>query len=279
MRRETNGKNIIFTVVCYVILIFFAVICLIPFYNSFVNMTWDNGTITSSYKLLPGSYLLSNYKTLSENANIWIALLNSAIVAVSSTALSSYFGALVAYGFAVFNFRFNRGLFWVLLATMMIPSQLGIIGYFQLMSDFHLLDNFASLIIPSVASAGSVFFIHQYIKANLSKSLIESGRIDGCNELKIFHRIVLPIISPVVFTQAIFLFVSSWNNLTNPLILLFSTQKFTLPVIIMQLNGVQHKDFGAAYLAISISLIPILVVFSVFSKRIIGGLSLGAVKE
>jgi len=109
-------------------------------------------------------------------------------------------------------------------------------------------------------------------------SLIESARIDGCSEIRIFHKIVFPIIKPAVFTQAIFVFVNSWNNFINPLILIFTPEKLPLPVVIQQLNGTYMRDYGVVYLGVSISVIPIVIFASLFLKRIIGGVTVGAVK-
>ena len=265
-------------VICYMLLFGLALACIIPFYNIFMNATHENAEIASGYHLLPGKYLIRNYETLTHYVDIWRTFGNSLFIALSSTVLSAYFGGLTAYGFAKFHFRFRNGLFWILLATMMLPAQLGLIGYFQLMDRFHLLDSYAALNIPSAANASAVFFIRQFIVSAVPDSLIESARIDGCSEIRIFHKIVFPIIKPAVFTQAIFVFVNSWNNFINPLILIFTPEKLPLPVVIQQLNGTYMRDYGVVYLGVSISVIPIVIFASLFLKRIIGGVTVGAVK-
>lgn len=277
-----KGNKILKTashILCYLLLILLAVICIIPFYNIFINATHPSSAITTGYQLIPGNYLKQNYETLEKYISIWQAFANSLGVAVCSTVLSIYIGALTAYGFAKFKFRFNRILFWILLATMMLPAQLSLIGYFQLMDALKLLDNHLALILPSIANASAVFFIRQYICTSVSDSLIESARIDGCGELKIFHRIVLPIIKPAIFTQAIFIFVNSWNSFINPLILIFSPEKLTLPVVIQQMKGSYSRDYGVVYLGTSISVLPIIIFAAFFLKHIVGGLTVGAVKE
>lgn len=266
-------------ILCYFFLIVLAVICIIPFYNIFINATHQSADITTAYQLLPGKYLRKNYETLKTYVNVWRAFANSLLVALSCTALSAYVGALTAYGFAKYHFRFNKALFWILLATMMLPAQLSLIGYFQLMDTLELLDTLLALILPSIANASAVFFIRQYIVSSVPDALIESARIDGGGELKIFHRIIFPMIKPAVFTQAIFIFVSAWNNFINPLILIFSPEKLTLPVVIQQMKGTYTSDYGVIYLGTSIAVLPIVIFAAFFLKHIVGGLTVGAVKE
>lgn len=278
MEKEKYAK-ITARVCCYVFLFLLAFICIIPFYNIFINATHQSAEITTGYQLIPGNYLQKNYETLKTYTNVWRAFANSLFVALVSTALSVYVGALAAYGFAKFRFRFHNALFWVLLATMMLPAQLSLIGYFQLMDRLRILDTHLALIFPAAANASAAFFIRQYICSSVPDSLIESARIDGCRELRIFHRIVFPLIRPAVFTQAIFIFVNSWNNFINPLILLFSPEKLTLPVVIQQMQGTYKANYGVIYLGTSIAVLPIIIFAAFFLKHIVGGLAVGAVKE
>lgn len=277
--EENRFMKITARILCYLFLILLAVICIIPFYNIFINATHQSAEITTAYQLLPGKYLAENYNAMRTYTNVWRAFGNSLFVALSCTALSTYVGALTAYGFAKYHFRFNKILFWILLATMMLPAQLSLIGYFQLMDALKLLDNHLALILPSIANASAVFFIRQFIYSSVPDALIESARIDGCGELKIFHRIVFPIIKPAVFTQAIFVFVSAWNNFINPLILIFTPDKLTLPVVIQQMKGSYSSNYGVIYLGTSIAVIPIVIFAAFFLKHIVGGLTVGAVKE
>lgn len=264
--------------IMYILLTLLAIICFLPFYMMIINATHSNDVIASSLQLLPGKALIDNYKRLVGNVPIWRGFFNSLIIAVSSTALSGYFSALTAYGFSKFKFKGNSILFWVVLGTMMIPGQLGLIGFFQLCKKLQILNTFWPLILPAIASGGSVFFIKGYTDSALHESLIESARIDGCSEFMIFNKIALPIILPSVATMSIFAFVGSWNNYLSPLVLLFDMKKFTLPILIVVARGVYQTDFGAIYTGIAISIVPIMIAFSFLSKYIIGGLSNGAVK-
>lgn len=262
----------------YLFLIFLAVISILPFYSMIIGCTHDNAALATSFQLVPGKYLAANFERLNSNVNIFRGILNSLFIAVLYTAISTYVGALTAYGFAKYRFRGNRVLFWIVLGTMMLPGQLGIIGYFQLMNDIHLLDHFAALILPSFATPVMVYWNRQYIDAYVPDELIESARVDGCGEIKIFNKIIFPVIIPGVATQAIFTFVQSWNTYVQPSILLFSQDKFTLPVLVQQMQGVYKTDYGVVYLGVTLSVIPILIMFMFCSKKILESSMAGAVK-
>jgi multiple sugar transport system permease protein len=172
-------------------------------------------------------------------------------------------------------------LFRVIVVFMMIPGQLSLIGFYNLCQKLHLIDSYIPLIIPAIASPGIVFFLRQYVKATLSKSLMEAARIDGASEIHIFHRIVLPIMAPGIATMSIGVFIGNWNSYLVPLILLNTPKKMTLPVMISTLNAATdlQKNQGAIYLGVAISVVPILIAFAFFSRYIISSISAGSVKE
>jgi carbohydrate ABC transporter membrane protein 2, CUT1 family (TC 3.A.1.1.-) len=163
----------------------------------------------------------------------------------------------------------------------MIPGQLGLIGFYNLVSKLKLVDNYIPLIIPAIAAPGTVFFLRQYILSTLPHTLLEAARIDGAGELKIFHKIVIPVISPGIATMSIGAFIGNWNSYLVPLIILNTPSKFTLPVMVASLSSSTDisANQGAIYLSITISCIPILIVFAFCSKYIISSISAGSVKE
>ncbi|HSN66941.1 MAG TPA: carbohydrate ABC transporter permease, partial [Fusibacter sp.] len=185
-----------------------------------------------------------------------------------------------AYGFHMYDFRGKNFLFGIILVFMMIPSQLAFLGYVKWMTQLGLMDNHLALIIPAVASIGTVFFLRAYISSSLSKEIIESARIDGAGELYIFHRIALPLMAPGVATMSIFTFIGSWNNYLSARVILSSKSNETLPMVISSLKALQiwHQNQGAIYLGFAISIIPIVVVFIFASKYLIENISAGAVK-
>ena len=163
---------------------------------------------------------------------------------------------------------------------MMIPGQLGLIGFYNLVSSLKLINSYIPLIIPAIAAPGTVFFLRQYILSVMPMALLEAGRIDGAGELYMFHKIALPIMAPGIATMAIGGFIGNWNSYLVPLIILTKNEKFTLPVMIASLSASTDiaNNQGATYLAVAISIIPILIVFCFCSKYIISSISAGSVK-
>ena len=264
----------------YIFLILVAVVCALPFLLMIVNATRSGVEISSSFTLVPGAHLKENWQQMSKFFNLFRGMLNSIIVAVPATALCIYFSALTAYGLAFYKFKANKIVFVAILVFMMIPGQLSMIGFYQLCSKLHLINSYIPLIIPSIASPGTVFFLKQYAESDLSPEILEAARIDGASEIRTFHTIVLPILQPGIATMGIMSFIGNWNNYLMPMILLTSKEKFTLPVMMSTLKAATdlQKNQGAIYLSVAISVIPILLVFIFFSKYIINSISAGAVK-
>ena len=267
--------------ILYIALIILGLMCLLPFWLMMVNSTRSGVEITHSFSFLPGHSLKDNWKVLFEYVNLFLGLFNSFKVAVPATLLTAYFSAITAFGMAMYNWKGNNVLFRVIVVFMMIPAQLSLIGFYNLCQKLHLIDSYIPLIIPAIASPGIVFFLRQYTKATLSKSLMEAARIDGASEIHIFHKIVLPIMAPGIATMSIGTFIGNWNSYLVPLILLNTPKKMTLPVMISTLNAATdlQKNQGAIYLGVAISVVPIIIAFCFFSKYIISSISAGSVKE
>jgi multiple sugar transport system permease protein len=211
---------------------------------------------------------------------IWQGFGNSTFIAITATFLCIYFSAMTAYGLHVYRFRGRMLLWTVILIVIMLPSSLSIIGFFQFMSRIKLRDSYVPLIVPGIASAGVVLFLRQYMMSVLSTELIDAARIDGAGEYRIFNIIIFPIIIPALAAQSIFTFVGSWNNFITPFILISSEKKYTLPMLVQNLRGnIYRAEYGAIYLGIAVSLIPIIIFYSFMSRFIISGLTLGGLKE
>ena len=265
-------------VIIYAFLIILALICIIPFYIMIIYGTHTNAEITSKFIIGPGSALIENFKSMNENVKMWQGFLNSLIISCSVTALTLYFGSLTAYGFSKYNFKGNKPLFWFVLATMMVPQQLGLVGTFRVMYLLHLLDTYAALILPAAANAFAVFFVKQFIDGTIPDEIMESARMDGAGEFTIFNRLIFPMLTPALAALGIFTFIGSWNNFMGPLVLLFSNSKYPLPLLVQMLQGYYGTNYGVQYLGVALSVIPIVIVFAIFSKRIIGSVAIGAVK-
>ena len=271
-------KNPVGRVFLYCGLLFLAILCIVPFYIMIINGTRSNVEISQGLSLLPSHYLVDNYRIIMDRVNIWGGFRASSFIAVPAVLLSAFFSTLTAYGFAKFRFKGREALFWIVLGTMMIPQQLGVIGYYDMIRRLGMIDTYWPLFMPNIANAAFVFFVRAYIESSIPDSLVEAALIDGAGEFYIFWRLVFPLSMPAVATQSIFTFIYKWNDLINPLILLNSVNKMPMPVVVSNIRGLYESNFGAIYLGVSISVIPILVVVITFSRSLIRGLTVGAVK-
>lgn len=266
----------------FLLLTALALLTLLPIATLFANATRSTEQVSQSLSLLPGKSLAHNYELLASRGtfNAVRGFLNSMTVSLGFTFLSTYFGTMAAYGLHVYRFRGRDALFAIVLAVIMIPAQLTTIGYYKLMSAFGLTNNLLSLILPGLCLPTTVFFLKQYISQTISFDLLAAARIDGASESRIFHRVFLPMVSPAMATMAIFAFVSSWNNFMLPNILLTNSSKYTLPLMVQLLKGDAFRvEYGALYLGIALSVLPIIAMYLVFSRFILEGVTRGAVVE
>ena len=265
----------------YVFCSFLSVMAIVPFWIMIVNATRSSQAIQQGVSLIPGNYLRYNWNVLSsKNFNIGIGFKNSAIIAFSSTILSVYFSAMTAYGFKVYQFKGNKFLYAVVMAIIMIPGQVTGTGFFMFMYQLGLVDNRLALIIPSIAAASTVFFFRQYLESNFQVSLVEASRIDGAGEFFTFNRIVLPIMVPAMATMAIMAVIGNWNNYLTPLMLFTKPDLKTLPMMVQELRGdIYRTEYGSIYLGLTLTALPLIIVYFAFSKYIIAGVALGGVKE
>ena len=267
--------------VIYIVCIILALLSIAPFYIMIVNSTRSTESIQHhALSLIPGSNLAKNWKVFEgKTFNVGTGFLNSGIIAVCSTVLNMYFSALTAYALTAYEWKLREPFFKVIMGVMMIPAQCTTIGFYQMAYKLHLTDNLLMLILPSIAAPMTVFFLRQYLQASLEYEIIQSGRIDGAGEFRIFNSIILPIMKPAIATQAIFSFVGSWNNLFLPMILLTDKDKYTMPIMIGLLNGdIYRTEHGAIYLGLTLTVIPLIVVYLLLSKYIVEGVAVGSVK-
>ena len=265
----------------YVFCAFLSAMAIVPFWIMIVNATRSSQAIQQGVSMIPGTYLQYNWKVLeSKNFNVSVGFMNSAIIAFGSTILSVYFSAMTAYGFKVYRFKGNKILYAVVMAIIMIPTQVTGTGFFMFMYQLHWVNNRLALIIPSIAAAGTVFFFRQYLEANLQLSLVEAARIDGCGELRTFNKIILPIMVPAMATMGIMAVIGSWNNYLTPLMLFTDPGLKTLPMMVQELRGdIYRTEYGSIYLGLAMTALPLIIVYFALSKFIIAGVALGGVKE
>lgn len=267
--------------IIYVICIVLALLSILPFWIMFVNATRSTPEIQAGLSLIPSSHLMTNLDVLLSKAFDPIkGFLNSFIVSGFSTLLAVYFSSLTAYALVAYNWKLRDSFFTFIMMVMLIPAQASAIGFFQFMYQLGWTNSFLPLIIPAVASPAIVFFMRQYLLGALSTEMVEAARIDGSGEFQTFNRIVVPIMMPAIAVQAIFVFVASWNNLFMPLILLTKKEKYTLPIMVSLLRGDIYKtEYGSIYLGLSLTVLPLFIIYFLLARYIIAGVALGGVKE
>ena len=265
----------------YVLCVFLCFLSIIPFWIMIVNATRSSQQIQQGVSLLPSKYFLYNWQVLqSKNFDLLTGFRNSAIIAFGSTILSVYFSALTAYGITVYNFKGRRLAIAIILAIIMIPGQVTATGFYIFMYQLGWVNSYLPLIIPSIAAASTVYFFKQYLAANFQIALVEAARIDGAGEFKTFNSIILPIMVPAMATMGIMAVITSWNNYLTPLMLLTNPNMKTLPMMVKELRGdIYRTEFGSIYLGLTMTALPLIIVYFAFSKYIIAGIAVGGVKE
>ncbi|MFN2144293.1 MAG: carbohydrate ABC transporter permease [Anaerolineales bacterium] len=281
MKDNYTLSTNIMRVAIYIFLVLLLIVTIVPIWLLIVNATRSTTEIQQGISILPSVHFLDNYRILaSKGMNMPLGFLNSFYLAIVSTAVSVYFGMLTAYGITVYEFKGKELFKNFIVVLVMIPMQISVIGFYQYMSKLGLTDNYLALILPAIGSAGSVFFALQYLQSLNVQDLIDSARIDGATELGIFHRIMMPLAVPGMATMGIFGFVASWNNFFTPFILITSKSKYTLPMLVKTMEGdVYRTEYGAIYMGLALTIIPIIIIYAVFSRYIVSGIAMGAIKE
>ena len=266
----------------YIVCAALTLLSIFPFWIMFMNATRSTFEIQqNSIGLFPSSYLMSNYKILmGKTFNPITGFLNSMVISTGATLGAVYFSSLTAYALMAYSWKLRQPFFTFIMAVMMIPTQVSGIGFYQFMYRLDWTNNLLPLILPAIATPAVVFFMRQYLMANLSLDIVDSARIDGAKEFYTFNKIILPIMKPAIATQAIFQFVFHWNQLFLPLILLTNNRYYTMPIMVSLLRGDIYKtEYGSVYLGLSLTVLPLFIVYFLLSKYIIAGVALGALKE
>jgi len=277
-------KNVqtIYKTIILVVCIFLSMLSIFPFLNMAINATRGTYEIQqSAVSLKPSTHLIDNMAILQgKGFDALIGFMNSMIISIGATVCALYFSSLTAYGLVVYNWKLRRPFFTFIMLVLMLPPQVLIIGFYQFIYSIHWTNSYFPLIIPAIASPALVFFMRQYLLATLSLDIVNSARVDGANEFYIFNRIVLPIMKPALAVQGIFVFVFNWNQLFIPLILLTQKKMYTMPIMASLLRGdIYRTEYGAIYLALTLTVLPLFIVYFILSKYIIAGVALGAIKE
>ena len=273
MKQSSKSRTLMIA-----LMIAFSCIAIAPFYFMAMMGTYKSNEIYSGVKLIPGYYLGVNLRTLMQ-IDFLRYYFNSAVVAFTTAFLTVFVCAACGYGLSKYSFAGKKPLLNVIMLTMMVPTQLSLVGFTIEMNRIGWLNTHLPLIVPAAASAFGVFWMTQYTSGAIPDSVLESARIDGCGEFRTFMTISLPFLRPACMTLALLSFLWSWNSFMLPMIVLTKNSLYTLPLGIRQLATQFRTDLGAQILGLTLGTIPMLILFAAFSKNLISGLASAAVKE
>jgi ABC-type glycerol-3-phosphate transport system permease component len=227
--------------------------------------------------VFPIEWTLSGYQKVFSRAPIFRWFQNSVIITTSVTLAVLFTSTITGYVFAKFRFRYKETLFLLLLATMMVPSQVTMIPTFLIINTLGWYNHFSALIVPALVSVFGIFLARQFIE-EIPDSLCEAALIDGCGSFGIYFRVILPQVRPAVSALAIFTFLATWNDYLGPLIMLSDVDRMTLPLALTFFNTNHAMDLGATMSAATLVMLPVIVVFILFQKQFIKGISITGLK-
>ena len=268
----------------HLILILAAAVSIAPFlFMLAASMKSMEDIMRFPMPIFTSGFTLENFKTLFSDYNFGRVLFNSLYIALLFMVITIYFATMGGYALAKYRFRGSRVIFLIALACLMVPFESIMIPLYVIFKGLKLTNNHLGLIIPEVSRiAFGVFFMRQFISAGVSTEIIESARIDGCGEMRIFHTIVLPILKPAFATLGIIFFMASWNNYLWPLILLNDPKLMTISIALknfQQAGGSHTPPYHLLMAGAVVSILPMMIAFFCLQKYFIAGISAGAVKE
>jgi len=250
-----------------------------PFYFTFVFATHGRAEIFNSPP--PwwfGTQFFSNVELLLQRLPFWRNLGLSLYIASMTTALNLLLCSMAGFAFAVYEFRFKRGLFAFVVASMMLPSFLNMIPSFMVMDVLGWLNQPRALYVPGAAGALGIFLMRQYIGSAIPRDLIDAARMDGCGEFRVFWSVVLPLTGPALGTLGLITFISSWNNFVGPLVVMREVENYTVPLALRSMQSPNNTEWGALMAGSAIAMLPLLIVFVFSARRLVAGLTAGAVR-
>jgi multiple sugar transport system permease protein len=274
LRRFSFGKLAMWTT-----LIVTTFISLWPMYWLFVTaVTPTQETIKTPPDLIPIHASLSNFERLFAQAtDYWQWGHNSLIIALAATLFHVVFDTLAGYGFAKKRFPGRDLLFWLILATLMVPDHVTLVPRYIVTRDLGLIDSILAVILPSTAAVFGIFLMRQYIQT-LPSELEDAARIDGCSEIGVFWQVIMPLSKPAIGALAIFTFVRNWNDFLWPLIVLQKSPNYTLPVGVASLQGEFSTDYGIIFAGAALAALPMIIFFLMFQRYFLEGVRMGALK-
>lgn len=276
-----SKKNLVLKLITTLFFVLLSIVILIPFWAIFIGTFQEGSLLIRNGLNLTLDFEkanLDNYITLFTNSGEYFNwFFNSMFLTVIQVVLTLFISAFVAYGFAAYDFKFKNIIFVCVLLIMSVPFEMLMLPLYVQINDMALSDNYAAILLPFLAHASTIFFFRQYLMG-VPKELMEAGRIDGASEFGIFFRLIVPIMKPSFAAMAILNGMNSWNNFLWPLLVLRSSEKYTLPIGLNTLITPYGNNYDVLIVGSFFSIIPILILFLCFQKYFIEGMTAGAVK-
>ncbi|MFG3422021.1 carbohydrate ABC transporter permease [Micromonospora sp. NPDC047730] len=266
----------------YAALIAAGVLSIFPIYWMFVVASRSNDAMGQlPPPVTPGGNLGANISRLLGNTDAYFVtgLVNSAIVASTVTVSVVFFSTLAGFAFAKLRFRGRNALLMVIIATMMVPTQLGVIPLYLLMTRLNWNDRLPAVIVPALVTGFGVFMMRQYAGQAVSNELIEAARIDGCGTARIYWNVVLPALRPAAAVLGLLTFMTTWNDFLWPYAVLNDPENPTVQLALRTLSDGYYTDMSQVFTGTAIATLPLLLVFVLFGRQIIGGIMEGAIKS
>lgn len=280
VHRQNQTAHVVRLIAFYLVLLLIAIIFICPYlfaaFGSFKSLA---GVLGGHPWDPPGNLDISNFTQVLREQNFLIYLKNTLIVSVIITAGQVTFSLLAAYAFARLRFPGRDALFWVYLATLMVPGAVTMIPLYVIMDNLHLLNTYWALVLPySLGIPYTVFLMRQYLMT-LPSEVFEAARLDGCGEFRILWRIVVPLARPILVTAGVIAFVFGWNNFLWPLIATNSTALRVNTVGIADLQSNFGTQWNLVLAGSLLALVPMLILFAIFQKQIVRSITLGGVNR
>lgn len=273
MKKYTAGHFVL-----NIISILIAVIFLIPIVWSLaVSLQYEGKQITDVFQWFTPPYTLSNYVSIIFSSSVVLWLKNSLIIAVIVTLLTVLFSSFAAYALAQFKFKGRNALFIYFLLGIMIPTEATIIPLFITVNSFGLINTYAGMIIPSIAGSMNLIIMVSFFRS-LPRDLLDAVKVDGGGELTTFFRVALPLSVNIISTVCIFAFIGSWNNYLWPLLCAMDEGLFTLPIGIPTFAGTYTVDYVRPLTASMVASLPMIIIYIIFERKIVAGITSGAIK-
>ncbi|MGQ9643584.1 MAG: carbohydrate ABC transporter permease [Ignavibacterium sp.] len=263
----------------HIILILIGIATIIPFvWMISASFMYDGHASVFPPKFIPDEFTLIQYERLFERLSIARNFINSLVLSVLVTMISLTLNSMAGYAFAKYKFKGKNKLFNLLLTSMIIPSQVTMLPLFLMLKWMGFINTYMAIIIPGLANIFGIFLIRQYC-ISIPDSIIEAARIDGANDFLIYRKIILPLLTPVLATLAIFTFLGTWNDFLWPLIVMTDDTMYTLPVALSNLMLEHTKDPELMMAGSVITILPVIIVFLALQKYYMKGIMMGSVKE